>query len=566
MKDLLSKASDLRIQHLHLVLAVQLIVGGMPGSAATFQWAKVVTPGTGEYQVKALTSDAQGHAVVASQRWIRNDSGIVASTWLSNRVTKVDSAGNILWTYDLLPNIGRAWTMGGLATDAVGRTYVAGSLCRGFRFPFQPLIPQDYLARVGITTDGSGGGYVARLSPSGELEWFRCFGGARAIQSQRIAVDAEGNYYVAGAYSATAIQIDDIQLPAPVPTTGRNLFLVKFSPDGRAQWAKAAVGVASHGDFEHILIDEDQRVRATLWKGDPELPCRVDGVEVSPEHAQVEFDRDGTVIAIEPVAHSRYPRQEDGSFFGTSASELALTKYRADGEIEWEWGPESPTIRADWRSVAVDADGNQVLAGTFHPQSWPEAASLPSGELILGETTLTTVAASELMLAKVSREGDLQWAMQSEGQHSDYDFWVAYNRGNVLLTSSTGVDGVIIAPDGAIWVTGGVKGSVRFGGHPIEGPQNRYSGLIQTETRQAIYLARLVEPSTLRPSLRLDRFGNPLRFRWPASFDGFVLESTPAMSGAGWDPVNATSILDGDEQVVTVETGGASGFYRLRRP
>lgn len=201
-------------------------------------------------------------------------------------MTKVDSAGNILWTYDLLPNIGRAtWTMGGLATDAVGRTYVAGSLCRGFRFPFQPLIPQDYLARVGITTDGSGGGYVARLSPSGELEWFRCFGGAPAIQSQRIAVDAEGNYYVAGAYSATAIQIDDIQLPAPVPATGRNLFLVKFSPDGRAQWAKAAVGVASHGDFEHILIDEDQRVRATLWKGDPELPCRVDGVEVSPEHA-----------------------------------------------------------------------------------------------------------------------------------------------------------------------------------------------------------------------------------------------------------------------------------------
>lgn len=280
----------------------------------------------------------------------------------------------------------------------------------------------------------------------------------------------------------------------------------------------------------------------------------------------MEFDRYGTVIAIEPVAHSRYPRQEDGSFFGTSAPELTLTKYRADGEIEWEWGPESPTIRAEWRSVAVDANGNQVLAGTFRPQSWPEAAYLPSGELILGETTLTTVAASELMLAKVSREGDLQWAMQSEGQHSDYDFWVAYELGNVLATSSTGVDGVIIAPDGAIWVTGGVKGNVWFGENPIEGPQDRYSGLIQMESRQAIYLARIVEPSTLRPSLRLERFGNEFRVRWPASFDGFVLESTPALSGASWDPVNAASIIDGDERVVTVGIGGESGFFRLRKP
>ena len=103
--------------------------------------------------------------------------------------------------------------------------------------------------------------------------------------------------------------------------------------------------------------------------------------------------------------------------------------------------PETPAVLGGfgggyYGGIGLDVEGNCILSGTFRSQSEPEGARLPFGQLTLGDTVLTTIAQEELFVAKVSRDGRLMWATQSEGQDSMYDSWMAYERGDTSLPTS----------------------------------------------------------------------------------------------------------------------------------
>lgn len=62
--------------------------------------------------------------------------------------------------------------------------------------------------------------------------------------------------------------------------------------------------------------------------------------------------------------------------------------------------------------------------------------------------------------------------------------------------------------------------------------------------------------------------GNQLTLSWPASPVGFVLETSSSVgTGAVWSiNVGATPTANGDLVTVTLPVGGATQFYRLRKP
>jgi len=68
------------------------------------------------------------------------------------------------------------------------------------------------------------------------------------------------------------------------------------------------------------------------------------------------------------------------------------------------------------------------------------------------------------------------------------------------------------------------------------------------------------------PTIQLALSGNVLLFFWPASSQGFVLETSPSLSPATWVPVPNPPIQIGDQYVVPVNLSGPMGFYRLRHP
>jgi hypothetical protein len=67
------------------------------------------------------------------------------------------------------------------------------------------------------------------------------------------------------------------------------------------------------------------------------------------------------------------------------------------------------------------------------------------------------------------------------------------------------------------------------------------------------------------PVLRTAVSGQNLVLSWPASYQGFMLQSatTPA-NGGDWQDSNLTPTVSGDQNVVNVSTTNATGFFRLR--
>jgi hypothetical protein len=72
----------------------------------------------------------------------------------------------------------------------------------------------------------------------------------------------------------------------------------------------------------------------------------------------------------------------------------------------------------------------------------------------------------------------------------------------------------------------------------------------------------LDEPVTLSAVL----VGGNLQLSWPASATGMILETAAAVgSAAPWQVVNATPVVINGRNVVSQNTSGSAGFYRLRK-
>src|SRR3954466_1174776 len=78
--------------------------------------------------------------------------------------------------------------------------------------------------------------YLTKYSPDGkEIVWSHIIGGASNTRANAVAVDKQGNVYVAGTTGAT-----DFPLMKPVQSkqTGLNIaFLMKFDSDGKLQFS-----------------------------------------------------------------------------------------------------------------------------------------------------------------------------------------------------------------------------------------------------------------------------------------------------------------------------------------
>src|SRR5690606_39092960 len=265
-------------------------------------------------------------------------------------LVKLSPEGDVLWARSgggVSDDVGY-----GLAVDAAGDVYVSGRL--------------QETATFGDTTLVSAGGwdfFLARYSPEGDLRWVRSAGGAEDDEGFGLAVGPDGAAYATGLFFDTATFGDTTLVSAG----GRDIFAVKYSPEGDVVWARNGGGPDNDVGY---------------------------GIAV---------DADGAAYVC--------GRFWDTATFGdvtlTSAGhyDVFLVKYSPEGDVLWA---DRGGSTGGERAYAVTVDGSDVyLVGRF------------ARTATFGPLTLTSEGGQDVFLVKYTSDGHALWGRRGGGATDD---------------------------------------------------------------------------------------------------------------------------------------------------
>ncbi len=215
---------------------------------------------------------------------------VYLTTYSTNNqgVVKVGADGA---TVAYTTNMGPGVNLAGLAVDAAGRAYVAGST-QGNGIQTTPGALQSTPASTASTASN---GFAIRLKPSGAVDYATYLGGSSQTQPASIAVDAAGSAFVTG-----------LALSADFPTTAgaylagsgipnfRNApFLARLSPDGSALLYSTFAAGSGYAPYYVALDSSDDAVVALRTPGTASLVER--------------FNPQGTAVAFSKMLPASPP-------------------------------------------------------------------------------------------------------------------------------------------------------------------------------------------------------------------------------------------------------------------
>lgn len=249
-----------------------------------------------------------------------------------------------------------------------------------------------------LTASGSVDGYLLRVSPAGEVEWVKRFGGAGFDDPRGLDVADDGGVLVGGAFGGRLIlgpgEAGELILLNGGDT--ENGFVASFAPSGEVRWGAVAGGIAA------------SRVQ------------------------DVVFLADGSVLA-------------GGSYlntitFGAGAGAVTFTTGFADNAVIAHYGADG-AFRSAFQFGAEDgsdfverllarADGGYDVVGTYSSPT----LTFP------GDVSLTAQARTDFFVARFGADDRASWSRSIGG--GDFD-------------SATGI---AAGPNGGVWVSGHVRG------------------------------------------------------------------------------------------------------------
>lgn len=210
-------------------------------SSGKFLWVKqidLISNSTMYARGKAIAADASGNVFITGEFSQGNLS-------LNCFVSKLNSAGNLLWTKQL----GGYANATAIKVDGVGNVYTTGLLSSQGDFDPGPGIFN--LGNFGSTI------FISKLDANGNFVWAKeikghqdtsgsvIFGGGGLTGEASIAIDGAQNIYISGSFGGKV----DFDPGSPVYTlTGsgingsQDIFVLKLGADGNFVWAKQMGG------------------------------------------------------------------------------------------------------------------------------------------------------------------------------------------------------------------------------------------------------------------------------------------------------------------------------------
>ncbi|MFY7965827.1 MAG: T9SS type A sorting domain-containing protein [Chitinophagaceae bacterium] len=294
----------------------------------------------------------------------------------------------------------------GIATDNAGNVYTTGF--------FRGTADFDASATTyNLTSNGSNDVFVTKSDANGNFIWAKSFGNTGDDAAFGIAVDVNGNVYIAGYYSGT-VNFNPSGTASNYTSVGlSDAFITKLDSNGNFIFAKSFGG--STNDFPYGLSLD---VNANIYI----------------------LGSYGGTCDFDPST-STYNLTSGGS------SDIFVSKLDANGSFIWakSFGGTGIDVPV---AISLDANGNIYTTGTFNGTADFDPST--------NTHNLVSNGGQDVFISKLDNNGNYIWAKSIGGANADY------NKG-ITVDASTNV-----------YIIGYFSGTVDF--DPNSGVSNLTSG------------------------------------------------------------------------------------------
>jgi uncharacterized protein (DUF2249 family) len=282
-------------------------------------------------------------------------------------VASYSSSGQYLRGFTL--NTGGFTQLKGMATDAMGNIIIAGI--------FNATLDAD--PGVGVTNLVSAGStdlFLGRYSATGSLIWAISLGNNLLQQMVDVKTDAQSNIYALGYFDGTMDVDPGVGVTNLVSSGSRDIFLLKFSPDGQLLYANRM------GGFQEDLA----YCMAVTAAGEAIVGCTFRNT--------ADFDPSANTLNL----------------VSAGATDLAVAKYNTDGSVMWAKRIGSTNTEII-NGIAIDAQGNIVATGSY--------TLLTDFDPDAGVFEMSASANGDAFVWKLTANGTFVWARRILGPGLD---------------------------------------------------------------------------------------------------------------------------------------------------
>ncbi|KYG01341.1 hypothetical protein BE18_14230, partial [Sorangium cellulosum] len=414
---------------------------GEPKCTGKLEWSRKIGENGAQYG-HDIAFDREGNLLVAG-RFTGNVGFATDQGSTDAFVVKLDPTGARIWGKAFGGNGSDACTR--LAYTKDGGVIVAGTHDNTLRIDGTPL----------DNDSGTDDVFVAKLDANGGLDWMNSISGPGDDTVQGLAVDAEGNIFVAGSFIdwATVFGAEDLDsvggediFVAKIDAGGNHVWSFNFgnrseqvvldaaaTPDGGVVLVGSLAGDMSFGDkpvsprgYDAFLVKLDR-------DGVPRF-AKSFGDDMAQAFVSVAVDAQGGIV----VAGSTYGTMNiDGSTSQyRGGADAVVAAFDAEGKPRWsrQFGNQEDQKAL---GVAVDQAGNVVVVGEF------------ARSIDLDSRHLESRGDRDAFLAKFTPDGTTVWAISF---------------GDSMTQSAADV---AVGALGVIALTGNFEGSIDLGGAPL---------------------------------------------------------------------------------------------------
>ena len=363
-------------------------------------------------QIKAISNPSVGLMVYDTEfRCLRVYDG---NTWQSLQITDKNLSDP--------PGDFSAWSSGdGNITPITVKIDQQGNIILGGYFTSTINV-----GGVAINNAGLDDIFLFKFTSSGQLSWYKTFGGTSIDQGSGVAIDPSGNIYITGGFSSASLSIGSTVLTNTAPGSF-DLFLAKFDPSGNLLWANSAGG---NGD--DLLLD-------------------------------VGLDPAGNVFVGGFSGSDLFTYGPNLVFGSLGDRNILLAKYSAAGVVLWARSAGGSAEERIQR-LATDASGNCFITGFF------KSSTVGFGGLVIAVNS----GGQDMYVAKYDANGNALWVKTATGSGNEWGYGIAvdpagnvitggvfnssslvFQANNLINTSASQSDAYLIKCDGAgnaIWV------------------------------------------------------------------------------------------------------------------
>jgi hypothetical protein len=271
-----------------------------------------------------------------------------------------------------------------VVVDAQNNVYLTGSFIQ------QTIFGGQLLTTAHSPNSSYPEAYVAKLGANGQWQWVRGGGGDGGDTGQEIVIDPQGEVYWSGLFNAGYSSISALEFgPTTIPPSTEPLqggsFISKIGPAGQWRWTKSSGSLFSCYQLTGTPQGQVYVASNTFM----EYPLNMPGIRE------------------------------------TAFQDIIVGQLSAQGQLSMMGQSESGGS-ASVSHLIHDGQGNTYVTGSFQ------------GSLVLGTTPLYSKGWADIFVAKLNRQGQVQWALQAGSKGNEVSHRLVLDaQGGLILTGAS---------------------------------------------------------------------------------------------------------------------------------